>query len=412
MADQAFSVGGMFLINLVLARSRSKEEYGMFALSYSVFTFVAGLHNAAILEPFTVFGSGRHRTRFSDYFRLMSRINVIFCLAGTGTLFVVCFFLGRIWPNLSSPALWGMGCTAGVLLSAIFLRRAFYIQRQGAWSAAASIVFFFTVACVLWLTARTQVLNSFSAFLVAAAGWIVAGICFARKLPFRDGTSDAFLEREPGYWQEHWKYTRWVLVTAFLFQLTTQGYYWLVADIISLKEVAELKAMAILVAPVDQVFIALNYLALPVLAAHFADNRVSSLVTAWKWYAMAIILMTAGFTFLVHIFGATVTHAIYGGRYDNVAPLLTLLSLVPLVMGLGHTMNAALKAAELPKLVFLAYACSGAATLLLGIPLVNHFRLRGAVYGLLVSGSTYTLALAVGFVFSFHRRRSPLPDAG
>ena len=75
-------------------------------------------------------------------------------------------------------------------------------------------------------------------------------------------------------------------------------------------------------------------------------------------------------------------------------------------------MNAALKAAELPKLVFLAYACSRAATLLLGIPLVNHFRLRGAVYGLLISGSTYTLALAVGFVLSFHRRRSPLPDAG
>src|SRR5580704_4081430 len=57
LADQAFSVGGIFLVNVMLARTQSKEEYGMFALSYSVYTFLSGLHNAAILEPYTVYGS-------------------------------------------------------------------------------------------------------------------------------------------------------------------------------------------------------------------------------------------------------------------------------------------------------------------------------------------------------------------
>ena len=51
LADQAFSVGGTFLINVMLARTQSKEEYGMFALSYSIYTLLSGLHNAAILEP-------------------------------------------------------------------------------------------------------------------------------------------------------------------------------------------------------------------------------------------------------------------------------------------------------------------------------------------------------------------------
>ncbi|MGA9814780.1 MAG: hypothetical protein WBQ64_18495, partial [Terriglobales bacterium] len=46
IADQGFAVGGMFLANVALARVRSKEEYGAFALCYSVFTFLAGLHNA------------------------------------------------------------------------------------------------------------------------------------------------------------------------------------------------------------------------------------------------------------------------------------------------------------------------------------------------------------------------------
>ena len=57
LTDQALSVGGMFLANVMLARVRSKEEYGVFALSYSIYTFLSGLHNAAILEPFTVYGA-------------------------------------------------------------------------------------------------------------------------------------------------------------------------------------------------------------------------------------------------------------------------------------------------------------------------------------------------------------------
>src|SRR6266850_2760683 len=74
-ADQGLAVGANFLANVMLARTQSKEEYGMFALSYSLFTFLAGLHNSAILEPYTVYGSGRYRNRFSEYLRLMVRIN-------------------------------------------------------------------------------------------------------------------------------------------------------------------------------------------------------------------------------------------------------------------------------------------------------------------------------------------------
>src|SRR5579872_5247178 len=64
LADQALAVGGGFLANVALARTQTKEAYGMFALSYSVYLFLSSLHNAAILEPYTVYGSGRYRERF------------------------------------------------------------------------------------------------------------------------------------------------------------------------------------------------------------------------------------------------------------------------------------------------------------------------------------------------------------
>jgi O-antigen/teichoic acid export membrane protein len=203
-----------------------------------------------------------------------------------------------------------------------------------------------------------------------------------------------------------------VLVTALIFQLSGQGYYWLVAGLISVKEVAGLKAMSLIVAPADQCFIALNSLVLPVLAAHYAAERRRSLLSAWKWYAVAIVAVTAGFALLVGAFGKAVVHLLYAGRYDDVASLLALLALQPLLFGIGNTMNAALKAAEAPKIVFWAYLASGAATFFLGVPLIVRWGLRGAVFGMLLSGVSYTAAMTAGFVATFRRElRQPMAAA-
>lgn len=400
VADQALSVSGMFMVNVVLARTLTKAEYGMFALSYSVLIFMMGLHNAAILEPFTVYGSGRYRDRFAEYFQLMFWSNGAFGVLLTALVLAVCLIFRWKAPYLLPQSIFGLGLAVCVLFSGALLRRTFYLQRRPRLAAAASLIFFIVVGAGLWVAAKVGALDSFSVFLVLAAGWLGAGLSLAGKLPFRK-TSHSFLKREPDYWREHWKYTRWVLLTAFVFQLTTQGYYWLVAGFLSVKDVAELKAMTLVVAPADQIFIALNYLVLPLLSAHYAARRVGKMLAAWKWYAIGISAATSCCYLFIRAFGKPIAHLLYGGGYDDVVPLLTLLALVPIVMGIGHTMNAALKAAESPKLVFWAYISSGAATFLVGIPLVARFGLRGAVYGMLCSGASYTAAVAMGFVITF-----------
>src|SRR5262249_15823981 len=111
--DQALAVGGMFLANVALARVRSKEEYGIFALCYSVYTFLAGLHNAFILEPFTVFGSGRYHEYFQSYARLIRRKNAILCV-GLSLLMVIAWLVIRwISPAKASQTILGMALTCG-----------------------------------------------------------------------------------------------------------------------------------------------------------------------------------------------------------------------------------------------------------------------------------------------------------
>ena len=401
IADQALAVMGTFLVNVALARTQSKTEYGMFTLSYSVFTFLAGLHNAVILEPYTIYGSGRYHSRFSEYLRHMARSNAVVGVTLMGGVLGACLLFARVAPHLVSGALVGLGLTVGILLSGAFLRRAFYLQHEAFHAAKASLVFLITVAGGLLISWRTHRLNGFSVFLILALGWIAAGGCYARKLHWGK-TSQKFHEVVPDHWREHWNYMKWVLATAFVFQLTTQGYYWLVAGILSVADVAGLKAIYILVAPVDQLFTALSYVVLPMMSFHAAANRPASMISLLQRYALLSLGVTALFALLVRVSGRPVMHLLYAGKFDDLAHLLFILALLPVVMGIGHAMNDGLKALEKPRLVFFAYLSSGAATFLVGIPLVLRLGLRGAVYGMIISGATYSAALAAGFFFIFH----------
>jgi O-antigen/teichoic acid export membrane protein len=400
LADQGFAVCGGFLVNVSLARAQTKEDYGLFALSYSIFSFLLGLYYAAILEPFTVYASGRYRERYSAYLRLILRSNKILCVSLTALLLLSCLLLRWIAPQLLTRALLGLAFTAGVLLSGYFLRRIFYVQRQPGLAAKSSFVFFIGVAGSLFLLGRWHRIDSFTVFLALASGWIVAGIVFRRRLQVgTDKTS--FLASEPGYWLEHWKYAKWVLATAFVFQFTHQGYYWLVGGFLSAAEVANLRAMYLLIAPVEQVFIALSYLIVPALSARFATQNMGDFFALWKKYSLATIGLSALYAVLVRLVGAPLVHLIYAGKYDGLAPYLFALALVPLVMWVGSTMGHALNSVEKPHFVFWAYVSSGIATFVVGIPLVIHFGLWGAVYGMLFSGATYTIALAVSFLIRF-----------
>lgn len=398
ITDQVLSVGGMFLVNVVLARTQSRREYGLFALVYSAFTFLTAIHNGTILETFTVYGSGRYQKHFGPYLRLLWRSNISVGLILSVGLTLLWGALRYISPGIASSTILGASMSCGVLLSAMFVRRSFYVRRRADLAAKFSLVFFCSCVVLLWTAFRFGILDGFYGFVITAIAWGIAGAALFKELPKVVQSGD-FIEIEPHYWAEHWKYSRWVLVTAFVFQLTTQGYFWLVAGLLSIGDVGNLRALYNIVLPLDQLFAAMSLVVLPVMCSRYATQNLTGLIPLWKAYCLGWLAVALGFVALVYIAGKPVMHLLYAGRFDNISSLVMIIAFLPVTLGIGHTINGALKAAEKPKLVFYAYAFSGAATFVLGIPLVMRLGLRGAVYGMLVSAATYTMALAGGLSF-------------
>ena len=404
IADQGLSVGGMFLVNIALARTQTKEDYGIFALSYSLFTFLSGLHNAAVLEAYTIYGSGRYHKQFLSYSHLFWRTNVILCCGLSAFLIFIWGVLSLTARTLASKTLLGMALTCGFLLAAAFVRRTFYMRQRPDLAAKFSLIFFSTCVVALWFSARAGTLSGFYAFVIVALGWTVASLIVFRELPVKDVKT--FIETEPHYWAEHWNYSRWVLATALVFQLTTQGYYWVTAGFLSVPDVGRLRAIYNLVTPVDQIFVAISLLVLPMMSYRNASRSRRGVVAIWRTYCGGVLLVTLTFAGLVNIAGRWVMHILYAGKFDEIADLLGILVFLPVIMGIGNTINDALKALEKPRFVFFAYLCSGTTTFMVGIPLVAHYGLRGAVYGLLLSAVAYTIALAAGFLSSLGQRHA------
>jgi O-antigen/teichoic acid export membrane protein len=402
VTDQALSVGGMFVANVALARTVSKEEYGMFALSYSVYTFLAGLHNAAILETYTIYGAGRYHDRKREYSWLIWRSNALLCCGLTVLLLLAWKLTALTFPKYASRPLLGLAIAGGVLLTASLVRRMLYVKQAPRVAARFSLVFFSSVLVLLWVAIRTGLLNGLTVFLIAAAGWILGGLTLTKKLPARTALG-SFRALYPNHWADHWKYARWVLPTAFVFQFTTQGYYWVVAGLLSLKEVAQLRVVYLLVMPIEQVLTAITLVILPTMAFHIASKRIPEFLLFWKKYLGATVAITGVFAVCVCLVSRRILHTVYGGKFDEVAPLLGILSVLPILMGVANTMNAALKAMEKPQWVFYAYVSGGLATVLLGIPLVMRYKLLGAVLGMLVSALAYGTTMAAGFRTSWRR---------
>ena len=104
-------------------------------------------------------------------------------------------------------------------------------------------------------------------------------------------------------------------------------------------------------------------------------------------------------------------HLLYAGKFDDIASLVTILAILPAVIGIGHTLNGALKAMERPDFVLYAYLCGGTVTFIGGIPLVMRYGLAGAVYGMLLSAAAYSIALGTGFLSLASRRPKTVPSS-
>lgn len=385
------------LLNVLLARWVSPEEYGAFAVAFAVFLLVGSLHQAALLEPMLVFGPGTYKDRLPRYLGALVYGHLVFVLLGGVALLAVGLVLWLADLTALSRGLLALAVTEPFILLLWFMRRACYVRvepRLAASGGALYSVLMIFGACGLywegWLSAPST-LGVMAVSSLVVSLWLAVRLGI--KLPRVRG---GVMVRE--VLGSHLKYGRWSVANQ-VFNWVPLNIAFLILPIFGgLAAVASYKALMNLTMPVLQGVWALSILLLPILVR--ARNEGEATFDAKVRSALVIfVLGPVAYWLLLGLFHGPLMHLFYGGRYLEYAGLLWLLGLAPILAAVKQVMGHALRALERPDWLFWAYALSAGAAVTAGTALVYLWGVTGAALML-----PACLAITAVFATAFYRR--------
>jgi len=386
--DQALRGGVGFLLGIVLARFLPTEEFGFYAVAYSVVFLVTKLHTATLTEPMLVFGSSTYKRHFVSYLRTVIRIH----WWGTSALCLACGAVTGVLALASRNPLFAalaaaMAATPFILF-ALLMRRSCYVEAKPWISAGGGAVYLAVMLAGLYALFSLGRLSVEAAFAIIALASLVAGVVIRNRIAPRPAAS---LLPQRQLVAEHWTYGRWALVASGLAWVPGNWYYILLPIWGGFQAAAALKALMILIMPVLQANGALGLLLLPLLA------RKRESKTGFRRVMLFSVVVLAGLALaywaVLALVGGKLMVSLYGQKYADYAHYLPWLGALPVLAAVVAVFGGALRANENPRAVAAVYGVTAAVTLAVGTLLVANLNLSGAVWGMLISSGATALGM-------------------
>ena len=396
VTDQALFAVSNFVLNVLLARWLTPQDYGAFTLAFSVSLLIGTFHSALLIEPMLVFGPGRYKARLSQYLGVMVYGHWRLAVPVAGALLLcVSLVLAVTGFGALSAVFLGLAL-AGPLIDFLWLmRRACYARLQPRLAASGGALYMALMLAGTYVLYRGEWLSTASALGVMGLCSLVVALWFVRRLgvSWTSVSGGGELRREALH--SHWSYGRWTVLTCALTWVPTNVYYLLLPAWGGFEANASLKALMNLIMPVLQANSALAVILLPILVQARGGAGFGRLVRVSMLF---FGLSSLGYWLLLGLFQRPLVEWLYGGRYVEHAQLLWFIGLMPLASAMGIVLAGALKAMERPDRVFWAYVLSTVSALTVGVGFVALWGVEGAVVGLLFSYAVTAVAMFVSYL--------------
>lgn len=401
VADQGLFSTSNFALSVLLARWLSPQDYGAFAVVFSVFLLISTLHTGLLAEPMAVFGPGRYEGRFSEYLGSLLYGHLGFALVIGFPLVLVGLGLAISGTKALSTTLLALAFAGPLILLLWLMRRSCYARFEPSLAAWGSALYMALMLAGAYALYRLEWLSAAAAFGVMGISSLVVSLWLVARLrvewpSFRD---DGLIR---GALEDHWKYGRWTAATQLLFWCPVNIYFLLLPVWSGLEASASLRALMNLTLPMLLILGALSSsLLLPTLVQARGDTKFATLV---RFSLVFFLLGSLLYWLFLGLFHNQLIFWLYGGQYAEDADLLWLLGLLPLGQALVSVLGTALQAYERPDRVFWACAFSTAMALTVGLLMTSVWGVSGAVIGILVSEVVAAGATAYYFLKIFGKR--------
>ena len=292
VADQAVVSLTNLGIGLLLIKTASKDEFGLYGLSIAAILYLVGIANALITTQMLVLApryAGKEEDRFclgllKAQHLLHGFLALLLCL-----LLSIVFYLGLIKFDTGALIFIVVLTSGGVLLKE-FMRRYLYLKRR------AHAVFYMDLAHLVLILGgfmllidryATQQYHLWALLLIGISALLVS-LASLIKLHGASGGAGGL------YWWESFRHTwdqgRWALGGVTVTWGQNQGFLYLLALLAGSPAVAEVNAARMFMAPSALVSAAANNVTLPSLARHITAGRIEKA----RHIATRIMLVLSG----------------------------------------------------------------------------------------------------------------------
>ena len=405
LLDQACFSGANFLLYVLLARWLTPAEYGVFALVFSVYLFLLGLHTGLIQEPMSVLGYVAYGEDLRGYGSRVLRVHLLLSLILTVPSTGVGAWL--VWGShdpLAHPmgvAFLSLAFSIPFLLLVWLARRLAYLHLAPQHAVVHSAVYAVLLLAGMGAMKATRHVSIALAFGVMAGASGVAGLHLLGKLgALRRSSGDLVnvIER-------HFKYGKWLAAIAFFTWLARDAYVVLAAGLIGPTQAGALRAVTNLVTPLDQLQTAFVVMLLPWFSSLYSRGLQERMRRRALQVTAALTALSLVYLGTLWPAASRVLDVAYKSKYHEYAWMVPWLILLPVLRAFQGGPLLYLMAKQETQQVFYAGAASGAMTVV-GAVLVRWWSLRGAVCGVLLSGVASALLISFFFWKSIRNHRA------
>ncbi|GIW47798.1 MAG: hypothetical protein KatS3mg078_1675 [Deltaproteobacteria bacterium] len=387
--DQGLFSGANFIVNILLARWLTPEEYGAFAVAMSVFYLLAGFHTAVLTEPMMVFGAGKYRESFRKYLGMLLYghwgIAAIISLA----LGVAALVTSHYDSKVLSHALAGLAIASPFLLLFWLARRACYVPMRPVWAVIGSAVNLVVVVVGVFFLWRASLLSGFSGLVLLGVAAVVASL--VALAPVRPQVVGFAGNPTVGMVAaDHRGYGSWNILAVAAYWASGQILMLLIPIFLGLAASAVVAAVWNLYRPVSLFMQSLGLVILPTFS-RWVDQGVPASELKRRVSRMALLfgVGVALYGLILTAAAKPVLHFLYTGKYDEHWVLVGLFGLSSAMSVATGMFVSLLKAHGRVDVVSAIWMMGVLLTAVLSVPFMYLAGVEGAVVAAFIA---YTVA--------------------
>jgi O-antigen/teichoic acid export membrane protein len=333
------------LTTLILARTTSQAEVGVFALAWTIVLFLGAVQGNLITVPYTIYCHRHQRDTLAEYagstliHQFVTSLAAVACFLGLGVLLA-----SGLGPAGLQPSIWALVGVIPFLLLREYARRFAFAHLALTTAVVVDIVVAVLQLVSLVVLRQLGLLTAATAYAAIGMACAVACLCWwlIDRQPMQFTSARFAVD-----WRSNWSFGKW----AFLSQLAGLAFYilpWMLAAVHGEANTGELAACTTLVGLANLFVMGVNNFLMPKTARAFADGGPYALSGVLRKVMPYLCGVLGGLCVLFYFAGGFLAGSLYGREYADTGPLVAMLSLGVFADALGLTASTGLWAMDRP----------------------------------------------------------------